>query len=109
MQFTSAQLGISPTHLVFIVGLDATITGGNFTVEASSQSVNPSLATLAIKTGSTTSLSNITVTSIIYDSQSSQFLSYAGVVTYNTFNKEYLNLYNNFVPIYNYLIGLSAM
>lgn len=47
--------------------------------------------------------------SVIYDPQNSQFLSYSGSISFNNFSQEYLNLYNNFVPIYNYLIGLSGI
>ena len=36
-------------------------------------------------------------------------MSFSGIATYTTFSKQYLNLYNNFVPIYNYLVGLSGL
>ena len=85
------------------------ITSNNLTVDVKSGGVNPSFATVMVSTGTTTSLANITVTSIIYDPQNSQFLSYSGVATYTSFSQKYLNIYNSFVPIYNYLLGLSGI
>ena len=91
------------------MGIYANITNNNLAVTASSGGVNPSFATILLATGGTTSLINATVTSVIFSPSSSQFLSYAGVVTYTSFQQEYLNLYNSFVPIYYSLVGMSGI
>lgn len=105
----NTTLGNSPQHLVFLVGLYANISNMNLTVSAASGGINPSFATVLLTTGGGTTVINATVSSVIFAPQNSQFLSYAGVVTYQSFQQEYLNLYNSFVPIYYSLVGMSGI
>ena len=105
----NTTIGSNPQHLVYLVGIYANITNNNLSVSASSGGINPSFATVLVATGGTTSLINATIISVIFTPGSSQFLSYAGVVTYRSFQQEYLNLYNSFVPIYYSLVGMSGI
>jgi hypothetical protein len=94
---------------VFIVGIYATLISDNFTVSANSAGINPAFATLLVNNGPGTFIVNITMISVIFDPDNSQFLSYAGTVTYTSFSTRLLNLYNNFVPLYYYLVGMASI
>jgi hypothetical protein len=95
--------------VVFIVGFYASFDASNFSLKASSAGVSPSLATVLVSTGQSTRLNNVTVSSVIFDPGNGQFLSFAGTTTYQGFVQQYFNLYHDFVPIYNYLYGLSGL
>ena len=84
----NANLGISPRHLVFIVGIYSNITGTAFKVDVISAGANPNSATVQVSTGATTTLSNITITSVIYNAQNSQLLSHSGITTYTAFSQQ---------------------
>lgn len=79
------------------------------TVGATSAGINPAFATLLVRNGPGSFIVNITTLSVIFDPDNSQFQSYAGTVTYTSFSTRLLNLYNNFVPIYYYLVGMSSL
>lgn len=108
-QYTNTTISSNAKHLTFIVGMYCTLLTDNLTVSARSVGINPAFATLQVSNGPGSYLTNITISSVIFDPNSSQFLSYAGQVTYSTFSTQVLNLYNNFLPIYYLLVGMNSI
>lgn len=95
-------------HVLFIVGIYSALIGNNFTVNVSAGPTTPAAATIAVTNGLGSFITNITICSVIFDGSNSQFLSNAGQVTYKSFSSQFLNLYNNFVPVYYYLVGINS-
>jgi len=82
--------------------------GNNFTVNITAGPINPSTATITVTNGYSSYITNITVTSVIFDPSNSQFLSNGGTIAYQSFTSQSLNLYSNFLPIYYYLVGVNS-
>lgn len=104
---TLASIDSSSTQIIFIVGVYSSFTN-NFTINTLSGNISSTNATVIIKLGAYTSITNITILSVIYNQNSSQFLSNSGVNNYKQFSNQFFNLYNNFLPIYYVIVGISS-
>jgi hypothetical protein len=93
--------------VLFIVGLYSTY-NQNLTLKASPGALTTSTASVSVTIGAGVSVSNITLLSVIYNSNSGQFLSNSGTLSYKSFSSQYFNLYNNFMPIYYVLAGVNS-
>jgi hypothetical protein len=89
--------------------LYATLIGSNLNLSVTTGPLTPTTATINVANGYSSFITNITISSVIFDPTTSQFLSYGGSATYSTFTQQALNLYNSFVPLYYYLLGTTAI
>ena len=94
---------------MFIVGLYASLLGTNLTLSVTPTAITPATASFSVTNGLNSFLTNITVSSVIFDPSNSQFIAYGGTISYSSFYSQTLNLYNSFLPIYYYLLGLNAI
>ena len=58
--------------------------------------------------GDNVTITNITVTSVIYNPAIGQFLSSTGTLSYKTVTNQFFNLIDNILPIYYILTGVNS-
>lgn len=106
---TSPLAGVDAqsTHILLIVGLYCTFTQ-NLTISIAPGSLSSTTASIALNVSASVTVTNITLLSVIYNPNVGQFLSNNGVLNYKTFTGQYFNLFNNFMPIYYVLTGVSS-
>lgn len=96
------------THVLFIVGLYCTFVQ-NLSISVATGDLSSSSASLSLNVSNSVTITNITLLSVIYNPKVGQFLSNNGVLNYKTLtNNQYFNLFNNFMPIYYVLTGISS-
>lgn len=87
----------------------SSLLGTNLSISVTPTTLTPATASFTVATGLNTFLTNITISSVIFDPTNSQFMAYGGTVSYSSFYSQTLNLYNSFLPIYYYLVGFNSI
>lgn len=105
---TTAFIDSQSTHVVFLVGLYCTFTK-NLTLSINPGTLTSTTGAITVNVGSSVSVANITILSIIYNPSIGQYLSNSGILNYKKFTNQYYNLFNNFVPIYYALTGINTL
>lgn len=109
-QIGNALAGVDAqsTHMVFIVGLYCTYVQ-NLSISAATGPLSSNSASISLNVSNSVTITNISLLSVIYNPKVGQFLSNNGVLNYKTLtNNQYFNLFNNFMPIYYVLTGVSS-